>query len=49
MFQVIPFKRESWQAEFTNPGFKKSDFDLQRLGLKLIGSYSSKRAKKSYK
>lgn len=49
MFQVIPFKRESWESNFTNPGEEKHKIETQKLYTKLIGAYSSKKAKKYFK
>lgn len=49
MAQVIPFKRESWESEFTNPGDKKFYHESEKLFTKVYGYYSSKRAKKSFK
>ena len=48
MVQLLPFKRETWQANFTNPGDKKSSFELEKLKTKIVGSYSSKKAKKDF-
>ena len=48
MVQLLPFKRETWQANFTNPGDKKSSFEIEKLKTKIVGSYSSKKAKKDF-
>lgn len=47
--QLIPFKRENWISEYSNPGDKKNQYALEKLATKLYGYYSSKRKKKIYK
>jgi hypothetical protein len=49
MVQMIPFRRDSWESVFTNPGQNKAYFESEKLFTKLYGYYASKRAKKSYK
>jgi hypothetical protein len=49
MVQLIPFKRESWESEFTNPGKDKTLFEIDKLKTKIYGYYSSKRARKIFK
>lgn len=41
MFQVIPFKRENWDSEFSVKKSKQHFFDQERLYSKMIGSYRS--------
>jgi hypothetical protein len=49
MFQIIPFKRESWESNFTNPGNEKNKHEVDKLYSKIYGYYSSKRHRKEYK
>ena len=49
MVQLIPFKREAWDSEFTNPGKQKIDFEREKLYTKIYGAYASKRYKKIFK
>lgn len=49
MFQIIPFKRDEWKAEFDVMKDKEYMFMLERLRTKMISSYSSIRHKKVYR
>lgn len=49
MVQLIPFKRDSWESNFTNPGDKKFLLEVEKIRTKLFGYYSSQRAKKIFK
>ncbi len=49
MVQLIPFKREVWESEFTNPGIEKKIIEMDKVSSKIYGYYSSKRHKKEYR
>lgn len=50
MFQVIPFKRDSWEHEINLIGEKQHYFNLEKLFTNIVSSYGRHyREKKSYK
>ena len=49
MFQIIPFKRENWKAEYDVFQEKEYFYNVENLKTKIVSSYSSIRQKKSYR
>lgn len=52
LYQLIPFKREDWQAEYMDAKESRTIFDRQRLNLRstFVNGYKNKfRSKKDYK
>lgn len=41
MIQVIPFKRESWESDFSVKGPREHEFDMEKIYAKVVRSYSS--------
>lgn len=50
MFQIIPFKRDEWEAEFSEQSVEDTNMAKDRLNTTIWSSYGRKlRTKKSYK
>ena len=49
MFQIIPFKRDEWKAEFDTYENNEHFYNSERLLTKIVSAYASVRAKRVYR
>ena len=49
MFQLIPFKRDTWVSEFDTLSEKEHSYNVEKLKTKIVSSYSSVRYKKFFR
>jgi hypothetical protein len=49
MFQLIPFKRDTWVSEFDTLSEKEYFYNIEKLKTKIVSSYSSIRYKKIFR